>query len=148
MGTAIRTIRISNFFILSGDGKDNGILWKRQEHILIKLLESRSNEIPFVQFIFDIVTNFSYERRHSFIEFFIRHNKKFEDFEKLRLEPSSWIYQGSRVPVYQKRVEYLESLLPLFNSLPFLQHKHYVEQYIEPLREEIEKEKKKDFMHD
>ncbi|AVH72578.1 hypothetical protein [Nostoc sp. 'Lobaria pulmonaria (5183) cyanobiont'] len=145
---SLGSIRLSKFFILSADGKDNATLWKRQDKILMKLLESRCNEIPFTQLIFDIVTNFSFERRLSFVDFFIRHNQKFDDFKKLRLEPSSWSSSGSGVPVYQNRVEYLESLLPLFNSVPFLQHKQYIEQLIQWLREEIEREKKRDFMHD
>jgi hypothetical protein len=143
-------ISLNEFFIISADGKDNETLWERQDHILMKLLEFRCDDIPFIQFIFDIVTKFSYERRRSFVDFFIRHNKKFEDFKKLRLEPSSWSSSGSWVPVYQKRMEYLESLLPLFlfSSLAFLQHKQYVEELIEWLRKEIEREKKRDFMHD
>ncbi|MBD2412535.1 hypothetical protein FACHB389_00770 [Nostoc calcicola FACHB-389] len=145
---SLGSIRLSKFFILNGDGKDNETLWKRQDHILMKLLESRCNEIQFIQFIFDIVTNFSYDRRRSFVEFFIRHKKKPEDFKKLRLEPTSWSCVGSWVPVHQKRMEYLESLLPLFNNVAFLEHKQYVEEHIQRLREEIEREKKKDFMHD
>ncbi|MEH2339053.1 hypothetical protein [Nostoc sp.] len=142
------TIRIDKFFILSADAQDNETLWKRQDHILMRLLEFRCDDIPFIQFIFDIITDFSYKRRRLFVEFFIRYNKKFEDFEKLRLEPSSWSCVGSWVPVHQKRVEYLESLLPLFNSVAFLQHKQYVEQRIQSLWEKIEIEKKQDFMHD
>lgn len=147
---SLGSIRLSKFFILSADGKDNETLWERQDHILMKLLEFRCDNIPFIQFIFDIVTNFSYQRRRSFVDFFIKHNKKFEDFKKLRLEPSSRSSSGSWVIVYQKDVEYLESLLPLFlfKRLDFLEHKQYVEQRIQWLREEIETEKKRDFMHD
>ncbi|MBN3949107.1 MAG: hypothetical protein HWQ38_22610 [Nostoc sp. NMS7] len=147
---SLGSIRLSKFFILSADGKDNETLWERQDHILMKLLEFRCDNIPFIQFIFDIVTNFSYQRRRSFVDFFIKHNKKFEDFKKLRLEPSSRSSSGSWVLVYQKDVEYLESLLPLFlfKRLDFLEHKQYVEQRIQWLREEIETEKKRDFMHD
>ncbi|WP_448268952.1 nSTAND3 domain-containing NTPase [Nostoc sp. DSM 114159] len=142
------SIRLSKFFILSADLKDHEILWERQDKILMKLLESRCNDIPFTEFTFDLVTNFSYKRRRSFVEFFIKKNQKFDDFKKLSLEPSSWSCVGSWVPVYQNRVEYLESLLPLFNSVAFLQHKQYVEQLIQGLREEIEIENKQDFMHD
>ncbi|ODH02409.1 hypothetical protein A4S05_24375 [Nostoc sp. KVJ20] len=123
-------------------------MWERQDKLLIALVISKYKEIEFIQFISDIVINFSYERRRSFIDCFIKHNKNFEDFEKLRLEPSSWGCSGSWVPVYQKRVEYLESLLPLFNSVDFLQHKQYVEQKIQLIRENIEIEKKRDFIQD
>lgn len=144
----LSSLELNNFFILSEDDRDHKILWERQDHLLMRLLESQCHEIEFVQFVFDVVTNFSYERRRSFVDFFIRHNKKFEDFEKLSLEPRSWMCTGSWVPVYQRRVEYLESLLPLFNSIDLLQHKHYVERDIQSLREAIEREKKNEFMND
>ncbi|MBN3960222.1 hypothetical protein [Nostoc sp. NMS8] len=145
---SLGSIRLSKFFILSADGKDNTTLWERQDHILVKSLEFRCDDIPFSQFIFDIITNFSYERRHYFVDFFIKNNRKIDDFKKLRLEPSSWSSSGSRVPMYQKQLEYLESLLPLFNKVAFLEHKQYVEELIKGLREEIEKEKKRDFIYD
>ncbi|MBE8986601.1 hypothetical protein [Nostoc sp. LEGE 12450] len=145
---SLGSIRLSKFFIHSEDLKDHEILWERQDKLLMKLLESRCNDIPFSQFIFDIVTNFSYKRRRSFVEFFIKNNEKFDDFKKIRLEPSSWSCVGSWVPVYQNRIEYLESLLLLFNSVSFLQHKQYVEGLIKGLWEEIEREKKRNFMHD
>jgi len=50
--------------------------------------------------------------------------------------------------MYQRRVEYLESLLLPLNTVDFLQHKQYVERNIQSLKEEIEREKKKDFMED
>jgi hypothetical protein len=141
-------IELDNFFILSEDDKDQKVLWERQDNLLMRILESKIDEFEFVQLIFDLVTNFSHERRRSFVEFFIKHNKKFEDFKKLSLEPSSWSSSGSWVPVYQRRVEYLDSLLTLFNSIDFLQHKQYIEQHIQWLREEIEREKKNNFMSD
>ncbi len=98
--------------------------------------------------MFNVITQFSSERRCSFIALFLERNKKFEDFEKLPLEPSSWSYEGSAVPMHQKRVEYFESLLPLFNTVDFLQHKQYIERNIQWLRGAIEREKKKDFMED
>ncbi|OBQ03657.1 MAG: hypothetical protein AN482_19540 [Anabaena sp. LE011-02] len=141
-------IELDNFFILSEDDKDQKVLWERQDNLLMRILESKIDEFEFVKFIFYLVTNFSHERRRSFVEFFIKHNKKFEYFKKLSLEPSSWSSSGSWVPVYQRRVEYLDSLLTLFNSIDFLQHKQYIEQHIQWLREEIEREKKNNFMSD
>jgi len=141
-------IELNKFFILQKNDKDKKVLWERQDNLLMRILESKIDEFEFVKFIFYLVTNFSHERRRSFVEFFIKHNKKFEDFKKLSLEPSSWSSSGSWVPVYQRRVEYLDSLLPLFNSIDFLQHKQYIEQHIQRLREEIEREKKNNFMSD
>ncbi len=48
----------------------------------------------------------------------------------------------------QERVEYFESLLSLLNTVDFLQHRQHVERHISKLRNEIEYEKKRDFIED
>lgn len=45
-------------------------------------------------------------------------------------------------------MEYFESLLPLLNTVSFLQHKQYVERRIQGLRSAIEQEKKRDFIEE
>ena len=98
--------------------------------------------------MFGAIGDFSDERRFRFIALFLKSNNNFEEFEKLPLEPATWSWQGSAVPMYQTRVKYFESLLQLLNTVDFLQHKQYVERYVHGLRERIEQEKKKNFMED
>lgn len=128
--------------------KDKTLLQDRQDKLLKRLIENRHQDIEFMQFVFNVITQLSYERRCSFIDLFIENNKKFEDFEKLPIEPNFWSWEGSAVPMYQGRIEYFESLLPLLNTVDFLQHKQYIERKIQCLREKIEWEKKKDFTED
>jgi hypothetical protein len=101
-----------------------------------------------VQFVFNVIAQFSPERRQPFVSFFLKHNRNFVDFEKLPLEPNSWSWSGSEVPILQSRVEYYESLLPLLDTVDFLQHKQHVERWIQELRKKIEQEKREDFMKD
>jgi hypothetical protein len=75
-------------------------------------------------------------------------NKNFEDFKRLPLKSGSLSWSGSAVPVYQKLVEYFESLLPFLNTVELLQHRQYIEQYIQDYREVVEREKRKDFMEE
>jgi hypothetical protein len=137
---------VRKFFIITADAKDNALLQERQDHLLKRFIKYRHQDIEFMQFVFSVIGQFSYERRCQFIALFLEGNKKFEDFKKLPLKPNSWSWQGSAVPMYQSLAEYFESLLPLLNTVDFLQHKQYVEQYIQWLREVIEQEKKKDFI--
>ncbi|MBH8574961.1 ATP-binding protein [Nostocaceae cyanobacterium CENA369] len=144
----LRYNSLKDFFILLAEAKDNTILQERQDKLLKRFIETRHQDIEFTQFVFNVITQISYERRSSFIALFLEHNKKIEDFKKLSLESNFLSWEGSAVPMYQKRVEYLESLLPLLNTVDFLQHKQYIEQKIQYLRGKIEQEKKKDFMED
>jgi len=136
------------FFILTEGARDNALIEERQDSLLTKLIEKRHKDIEFIRFLFGAIGDFSNERRFRFIALFLKSNNNFEEFEKLPLEPATWSWQGSAVPMYQTRVKYFESLLQLLNTVDFLQHKQYVERYVHGLRERIEQEKKKNFMED
>jgi hypothetical protein len=136
------------FFILTEGAIDNALIEERQDSLLTKLIEKRHKDIEFIRFLFGAIGDFSDERRFRFIALFLKSNNNFEEFEKLPLEPATWSWQGSAVPMYQTRVKYFESLLKLLNTVDFLQHKQYVERYVHGLRERIEQEKKKNFMED
>jgi hypothetical protein len=57
----------------------------------------------------------------------------------------SW---GSLVPVYQRQLDFLESLLPLFDRVELLPHRAYTEQRIAAIHEQIRAEKRSDFFDD
>ena len=95
-----------------------------------------------------MIAQFSAERRKYFFSLFLSHNKRFDDFKKFPLEPSSGSWSGSAVPMLQGRVDFFESLLPLLNTVDLLQHKQFVERIIQGVRQEIEREKKRDFIDD
>lgn len=137
---------LRKFFSVSERVKDNAVIEERQDSLLKNLIKKRHKEIEFVRLLFDAIRYFSYEKRFRFIAVFLEDNNNFEDFEKIPIEPDTWGWEGSAVPTYQGRVNYFESLLPLLNTVDFLQHKQYVERQVHWLREIIEQEKKKDFM--
>jgi hypothetical protein len=139
---------IEVFFIKrAGDQVGNDIR-DRQEQFISEQIILHSENSKFMSLIFRVVANFPYDRRHTFIRLFIEHNGRFEDFAELSLEQEAFSWSGSAVPVLQKKAEYFESLLELFNSARFLRHKQYVEQRIQGLRNWIEDEKKRDFARD
>lgn len=141
-------LQLIKFFILTEDATDNALIEERQDSLLTKLIEKRHKDIEFIRFLFGAIGDFSDKRRFRFIALFVQRNNNFEEFEKLPLQPATWSWQGSAVPMYQTRVEYLESLFQLLNTVDFLQHKQYVERQVHWLREIIEQEKKKNFMED
>ena len=136
------------FLAVKEGTRDEAVIRARQDRFLMRTIERRYDNLDLMQFLFGIIADFPPERRRPFTALFLEHNKSFEDFRKLPLEPDSWSWLESEVPTLQKRVEYFESLLPLLNTVEFLQHKQYVERIIQRLRKEIEREKKRDFMED
>ena len=140
-------IGVKDLLIREAESEHHSEIIRRQDQALARLIERRQNEFDFVQFLFDAICEAcSPDRRRSFLASFLSVNKRFEDFERLSIELQSRSTSGSWVPVYQARMDYLESLLPLLNSAVLLRHKRYIETEIEGWRSRIEHEKKKDFM--
>jgi hypothetical protein len=53
---------------------------------------------------------------------------------------------GSMVTVFEKKIKFLESILPLLSTSAFLKHKLHVNDLIMEWKERIEAETKKDFL--
>lgn len=54
---------IGKFFILKSEDNDNNFLWERQDQLLKNIIERQHQDIEFMQFIFEVITQFSDERR-------------------------------------------------------------------------------------
>ena len=134
------------FFALRSGDKDNDLLRERQDTFLLGLIEKGFADNGLMDLVFDVISEFAPERRTKFVESFLANNKDFDRFKLLQVEPSHWSWTGSQVPVLQSRASYLESLLPLLNTVDLLEHKQHMEQRIRSLRDSIENEKKRDFL--
>jgi len=126
----------------------DGCVPEREDELLAELIGRRADDRDFMRFLFSAISQFSGERRRHFIALFLQHNAKIEDFRHVQLEPHSWTAHGSFVPVLERRIEFFESLFPLVGGLDFLDHKQVLVQQIHSLREQMEREKKKDFVED
>jgi hypothetical protein len=135
-----------NFFWVShSDDKPKSISLD-QESFIRELIENRYGEEQFMKCVFSLICNLTVSSRVNFISQFIKVNNSFEVFTKLPLESGIDSWSGSAVPILQNRIEYYQSLLPLFNTVNFLRHKQHVEGIIRNIRKEIEHEKKCDFV--
>lgn len=139
---------INVFFTTRAEDPNAQALHDRQDKLLDNLIEQHHSDSVFMQMLFGVISDLGSERRRGRILTFLRHNQDFETFIMIPLEPHSWSWSESAVPMIQGRVDFFESLLPSLNTVELLQHKQRVEQKIQQLREEIEHEKKKDFMND
>lgn len=118
----------------------------KQDDFLGDVISENSLDSDFMRFIFNVISNFSAERRRKFIALFLNKNKNYEDFEKLSFEPSHWSCSGSKVPMYQAKADFWGMLLPLCDSVELLDHKLFIEKNIQSYREAVEREKKSNFM--
>lgn len=137
---------LQNFFIPHEGVKDTQIILNKQDAFLDEMIQRRHDDSDFMHTLFAVIRNMSEDRRRRHIETFLRYNQEFDAFAELPLESDSWGWTGSAVPMLQRRVDYFESLLPMLSKVSLLRHKQLVEQKIQYLRDDIEREKKKDFV--
>ena len=87
--------------------------------------------------LFGAIAESDANQRRGAIKEFLRCNSEYAIFEQLPLEPSSWSWSGSEVPVIERRIEYLKSLLSLMSGVKYLKHRKKIETRIENLEKHI-----------
>lgn len=135
-----------NFFILQKETPDIGDLHKRQDEFLDDMIRRRSDDAGLMGVLFEVISALIPERRRRLFETFVLNNKDYETFLRLPTSSDVGVYWGSAVPRLQKRVEFLESLLPILNRVELLFHRQHIEQLIQRTRDGIEREKRSDFI--
>jgi hypothetical protein len=121
---------------------------EKQDTFLLNLIRGNAQNQEMMNIIFRAIAHFEPERRKKFVSIFLSHNQNFSHFENLLLEPDSWGWSGSAVPVISGRIEYWQSLLPLVDSVDLLDHRRLIEERIQGLQRYMESEKKADFIKD
>ncbi len=137
------------FFNISDVTDEENKLEEIQIQYLKYFIKENIDNNEKTKFIFgEIISYLSDEVKKLLIKYIVDLDINFETFKELSLEKSSMFWQGSAVPVYQKRIEFFESLLELFDGVKYLEFKKYIEEIIEWKKENIKREKKNDFLKD
>ncbi|WP_369178699.1 AAA family ATPase [Candidatus Thiodubiliella endoseptemdiera] len=118
------------------------------DHITKKYIAEFSKDENKMVFIFEFISELSHGNRKEFIAYFLQKNDSYKLFKKLSFEPNVFVSSGSRVPYLQKDKEFYTSLIGFTSSINFLKHKRYLEQQIAYIEQQINSEKKRDFMED
>lgn len=133
------------FFI---NREKEGEINNRADSLIQNYIDLYFSDNERIIFIFELISEFSEERRISLISYFITKNNSFELFKQLSLEPMMRSWNGSRIPSLQKEIDFYTSLLSLMTTSPLLRHKQKMEQHINYLKQDMQRERKSDFMKD
>ena len=139
---------LRNFFVLAKETPDINLLYSRQDALLDDLIKRRSHEGNLMMILFGVISGFSAERRKARFETFVRSNGDYEMFERLPMEGSFEVYDVGDFTRRQRRLDFLESLMPIFNTVGLLRHRQYIDRLIQRTRASIEFEKRRNFMRD
>ena len=121
-------------FLIVSEGRDNSI--KIESWVKHYIVRHNHDAVP-MYCLFSALSQLSIGQLAKYLEVFIENNKDFSLFEIIPLTPTSWSWSGSEVSLYSSWIAHLESLLPLFHGIDFVEHKRRVENMIESYRKQI-----------
>ncbi len=125
----------------------NDVAEGRKYEVLCHYIEKFHSDRERMRFIFEVVINVFSRKQKELLTVFLKHNKNYEDFDALPLESSSMSSNGSFVPVYEARIQLLESLISLLPKDPaLLQHRLRIEEKINGRKKDIDRESRRNFI--
>ena len=136
----------SDLFIKHKGQPDSEALFEKKFNFLQYSIETYCADIDYICFIFESIKSLEEYIKIQLFILYLDCNSNFENFKRLICELTVRSWSGSCVPMLEKERKFLESLLPVFNSIKFLDHRSYVEEKIEHIVKDIEYEKKRDFI--
>lgn len=103
-------------------------------------VEIYSHDQNKMEYFFEGIAELPNSQKSEFVEIFLLHNNKLEDFKALPLIPRSYSCGGSAVPLYSGWIDFLNSLLPFLPGIKFLEHKKYVKKLVKRVQDMIVQE--------
>lgn len=119
--------------------RNDPVVVERIKDYLVDFIKSYHANTNLMTIAFDVISEIMQEQFIDFLALFLKHNKNHEDFEKIRFQAFDPIVWGSEIPKHEKRIEILESILPLLNSVELLPHKQSIQRQILFWKKQIER---------
>ncbi len=123
-------------------------LTNRRHKFFRNIIENNADNIKYINFMLQAAQYMGEDFRRELLVLFIACNTNFNDFQNLNYGQVAKSWWGSYVPILEREKKFLESLLPIFNTIDLLEHKNYVEKQVGGKIKQMEEEKKKDFLED
>lgn len=125
--------------------ESNEEILEKQDSFLKQEIEDNIDSKDYLFNLFYIIAQLSSERKLQFYELLLSKNKKFDFFKEIPFFNMIGVYEGSMIPTLQNKINFLEDVIKLCNSVDLLEHKMFLESLMKNIRQEIAREKKKDF---
>jgi len=136
---------ITEMFILPNESE---IRINRQDKWLSHFIDHNRDNFELMKLIFSSISELPADRRKKHIIYLTKVNPDPILFEGLQLEPNHWGGWGSMIPYMEERINFLESLLPVFTGLIYIRHKKRVQDEINIWKRRIEQEEIREILED
>ncbi|AOE49260.1 nSTAND3 domain-containing NTPase [Kangiella sediminilitoris] len=118
----------------------------KKEIFLRNAVKDNATDIKLSCFLFNAASYLGEKFWRELLEIFLCRNTNIDDFKTLNYELTNMSWSSSRVPILERQLKFLESLLPLFGSVELLEHRTFVRSEIEFIAQEIKAEKRRDYI--
>lgn len=125
---------------------DQGMIIERQDALLSELVHESANDPTRCRRLFYAIASLTADRRHQLVRSYLSLDPPSNDFAALTLEPSTWGWSGSEVPLLEERRSFNAGLLPLFDRPSLLAHRAIIEERLRALDGEIRRARRTDFL--
>lgn len=129
----------------SSDKNQNHIMERKEAWISEYINQYASNEVE-INNLFDVISTAFPKNRIEFVKIFLEKNSNFDMFKKISLFPSSRSWSGSEVPLIEKDINFLETLLEEITGVEYLEHRLYLKEWIESKKVYKQKVIKQEYM--
>ncbi|MFS0840375.1 hypothetical protein [Paenibacillus sp. 1P03SA] len=116
------------------------LIEKRQDEWIAHFVDENHQKVNVMLIIYSAIAELPSERRKKHVLYLIRLNQNYELFDELQLVPSIVGGSGDMIADMEKRISFLESLLPSLTGIAFLKHKQKIARDIEYWKKLIERE--------
>lgn len=123
---------------LFSNTSDEEIVEKNQYIWLEHTINKNANKENIVN-IFNIICELSEDQRRFAIKVFLNNNYNSETFKKLSLFPWTMSGFGSFIHLFEKRIDFIQTLYPLMEGIEFLDHGEYLTNIESNLKSEIDR---------
>lgn len=123
---------------LFSNTSDEEIVEKNQYIWLEHTINKNANKENIVN-IFNIICELSEDQRRFAIKVFLNNNYNSETFKKLSLFPWTMSGFGSFIHLFEKRIDFIQTLYPLMEGIEFLDHDEYLTNIESNLKSEIDR---------
>ena len=114
---------------------DKTELDEKQSEWLRNYINKNCNNENAIYFIFNIICNFTDERKLPLILHFCKCNPSFSAFQHIHIFPNHSSWSGSEVPILESKIDFLDSIRNKLIGVDYIEHRAYLIEYIQHIQE-------------
>lgn len=134
------------FFTIVGKKEEKNEIVKKQIEFIRNFISKNSNDTCLVNLILKPVKKYYWNELEECVLIFLSTNKNLDSLKELSLEYEIYSGNGTFLPVYNKMLNFWESLKTKLDSLEFIEIRQFISEKIDYWRSRIADEDKRNFI--